>query len=79
MAEQFENANIEVAYFDGIQVTATDPQRIAEKEGLRLSRFARHLRPGEFGCYFSHRHLWQSLVASEAEAYGSMRLTEIDS
>jgi hypothetical protein len=31
------------------------------------------------GCYFSHRHLWQSLVASEAEAYGSMRLTEIDS
>jgi glycosyl transferase family 25 len=65
MAEQFERLGLRHRFLDAIRVdVATHGWPAAYDRTRRLAYAGQDLKPGEIGCYLSHRAAWQGLLAS---------------
>lgn len=71
MRQQFEHYALPYRFFDAIRVASPDAQdsnwpAIYDRK-QRLAYSGVDLRPGEMGCYLSHRAVWTEFLASDDE------------
>ena len=63
MRRQFEQHDLPYRFFDAIRVNSSWPAIYDRKRRLAYSGI--DLRPGEMGCYLSHRAVWTEFLASD--------------
>ena len=67
MTAQLQQCGLPFRFFDAIRIDPAAPPPASYDQRRRLNHSGVPMRPGEMGCYLSHRQVWRDFLASDEQ------------